>query len=61
MFLVALGAMFHYGFYNPDHQEFDSGLAAFLSLIGLFFGVYGVVRGARHRWFGHVLQRDYLR
>ena len=53
--------MFHYGFYNPDHQEFDSGLAAILSLIGLFFGVYGVVRGARHRWFGHVLQRDYLR
>ncbi|OZB29505.1 MAG: hypothetical protein B7X49_06635 [Acidiphilium sp. 34-64-41] len=55
VFVVALAVWLHYGVHNPALAGADSALAAGLSLIGLFFGVFGLVRGIRHRWFEAVL------
>ncbi|WP_265634615.1 hypothetical protein [Acidiphilium sp. PA] len=54
-FIIALVVWLHYGVHNPALGAADSFLAAGLSLIGLFFGVFGLVRGMRHRWFEAVL------
>ena len=54
-FIIALVVWLHYGVHNPALGAADSFLAAGLSLIGLFFGVFGLVRGIRHRWFEAVL------
>ena len=55
IFVVALAVWLHFGGHNPALAAADSALAAGLSLIGLFFGVFGLVRGIRHRWFEAVL------
>jgi hypothetical protein len=55
VFVVALAVWLHYGVHNPALAAADSALAAGLSLIGLFFGVFGLVRGITHRWFEAVL------
>ncbi|MCW8305804.1 hypothetical protein AruPA_02035 [Acidiphilium sp. PA] len=55
VFVVALAVWLHYGVHNPALAGADSAMAAGLSLIGLFFGVFGLVRGIRHRWFEAVL------
>jgi hypothetical protein len=55
VFVVALAVWLHYGVHNPALAAADSAMAAGLSLIGLFFGVFGLVRGIRHRWFEAVL------
>ncbi|MCW8305803.1 hypothetical protein AruPA_02030 [Acidiphilium sp. PA] len=53
--VVALAVWLHYGVHNPALAGADSAMAAGLSLIGLFFGVFGLVRGIRHRWFEALL------
>ena len=55
VFVVALAVWLHYGVHNPALAAADSAMAAGLSLIGLFFGVFGLVRGITHRWFEAVL------
>jgi hypothetical protein len=55
IFVVALATWFHYGIRNPALEAADSALSAGLSLVGLLFGVFGLVRGVTHRWFEDVL------
>lgn len=59
---VAAGVLWmHYKTQKPILNDFDSFLAGVLSLIGLFFGGFGVVRGIRHRWFVDAIRPGYLK
>jgi hypothetical protein len=61
IFLVAVPAYLNYGIHNPAIQAEDCAVAAFFSLMAMFFGLCGLIRGIRHRRFAHAIVPGYTR